>query len=89
MRDPNCIFCKICAGETDTKFIYEDDLVVVFPDLYPKAKTHVLITAKKHIPSLNDLDESQDLALMGHMITLLPKIAHELGLKGFVLCSQN
>ena len=65
-----------------TKFIYEDEHVVVFPDIKPKATTHVLLTSKKHITSLNALDDS-DTALMGHMVQLLPKIAKQLGIHSF------
>jgi len=78
----DCIFCKIAAGEMDTKFIYEDEQVVVFPDLHPKATTHLLVTSKKHIPSLNAITD-QDAKLMAHMIATLPRVAKELGLKGF------
>lgn len=77
-----CIFCKIAAGEMDTKFIYEDELVVVFSDIHPKAKTHILVTSKKHIPSLNSL-EDQDIKLMGHMVQLLPIVAKQLGIHSF------
>lgn len=78
----DCIFCKIVAGEMDTRFIYEDDQVVVFNDIRPKADTHVLITAKKHIPSLNQLTP-EDTRLMGHMVQLLPQVARELGINSF------
>lgn len=78
----DCIFCKIVAGEMDTKFVYEDEQVVVFADHRPKATTHMLITAKKHIPSLNALSEN-DSKLMGHMIQTLPLVARQLGLKSF------
>ncbi len=78
----DCIFCKIAASETNTKFIYEDEQVIVFADIKPKATTHVLVTPKKHIASLNTL-EASDTRLMGHMVQLLPKIAQQLGLKGF------
>ena len=78
----DCIFCKIAAGEMDTKFIYEDEDVMVFNDIRPKADTHVLITAKKHIPSLNSLT-NEDSKLMGHMVQMLPQIAKQLGIKSF------
>lgn len=78
----DCIFCKIAAGEMDTRFVYEDEQVVVFPDLHPKATTHLLVTSKKHIPSLNQITD-QDAKLMAHMIGTLPRVAKELGLKGF------
>ncbi len=78
----DCIFCKIIDGEMNTKFIYEDEQVVVFPDISPKANTHLLITSKKHIPSLNSLNE-HDTKLMGHMVQLLPIIARQLGIHSF------
>ena len=78
----DCIFCKIVAGEMDTKFIYEDELVVVFPDIRPKADTHLLVTSKKHIPSLNALTDS-DIKLMGHMVRLLPEVAKQLDIRSF------
>lgn len=78
----DCIFCKIIAGTLATKFIYEDEHAVVFADIHPKAKTHLLITSKKHISSLNAIN-NEDINLMGHMIYLLPTIAKQLGIKGF------
>lgn len=78
----DCLFCKIVSGDMDTRFIYEDEQVVVFPDIHPKATTHLLVTPKKHIQSLNEITD-QDSKLMAHMISVLPKIAKELGIKGF------
>lgn len=78
----DCIFCKIVAGEMDTKFVYEDEQVVVFNDIRPKATTHLLVTSKKHIPSLNQISD-QDTKLMGHMIKVLPEVARQLGIKSF------
>lgn len=78
----NCIFCKIVARETDTKFIYEDEQVVVFADISPKATTHVLLVPKKHISSLNTINDA-DTKLMGHMTCLLPKVAAQLQIKSF------
>lgn len=78
----NCIFCKIIAGELNTKFTYEDEEVIVFPDIKPKATTHMLIVPKKHITSLNTLKDTDNM-LMARMVQLLPKIAKQLGIKGF------
>ncbi|MDF2939947.1 MAG: histidine triad nucleotide-binding protein [Gammaproteobacteria bacterium] len=75
----NCIFCKIVKGEIPSKKVYEDELFMAFYDLYPKAKTHVLVIPKQHIESLAHLS-SQDAELMGKLTTLLPKLAKELGL---------
>lgn len=75
----DCLFCKILAGEIPSDKIYEDDLVYVFRDIYPKAEVHLLIIPRVHIESLNELDESHD-EVMAHMMRLLPKIAKEQGL---------
>ena len=55
--EKECIFCKIVRGEIPTKFLYENDLLVVFKDINPQAPVHLLIVCKKHIRSINDLAE--------------------------------
>jgi histidine triad (HIT) family protein len=50
---PDCLFCKIIAGEIPSKKIYEDDHTFAFEDIDPKAPTHVLVVPKKHIEGLN------------------------------------
>ncbi len=44
----DCIFCKIIQGEIPTEFLYEDENVVAFKDLYPQAPIHILIVPKAH-----------------------------------------
>ena len=78
----DCIFCKIIAKTANANIIFEDDNIVVFPDLHPKAKTHLLIVPKKHIKSLLELSPSDD-ELLAHMILELPKLARQVGVKGF------
>ncbi len=46
----NCVFCQIREGKIPTKLFYEDADVMVFPDIHPQAKTHLLIVPKKHVP---------------------------------------
>jgi histidine triad (HIT) family protein len=77
MKD--CLFCKIAAGEIPAAKVFEDDQVVVFKDIHPKADVHLLMVPRVHIASLDDLDESHD-AVMSHMMRLLPRIAKEQGL---------
>ena len=57
----DCLFCKIINKELSSDIIYEDDEVIVFKDIHPKAPFHVLIVPKKHIGSISDL-EDKDLA---------------------------
>ena len=50
-----CLFCQIARRETLTHFLYEDDHLVVFKDIHPKAPVHLLIVPVRHIRSINDL----------------------------------
>ena len=75
----DCLFCKIAAGEIPADIVFEDEQVVVFRDIYPKADVHLLLIPRLHIASLNELDSSHD-ALIAHMMRLLPKLAKEQGL---------
>lgn len=75
----DCLFCKIAAGEIPADKVYEDDQVIVFKDIYPKAKVHLLVVPREHIESLNEMDAAHD-ALMAHMMRLLPTLAKEQGL---------
>lgn len=78
----DCIFCKIVNGDIPAKTVYEDEHLLAFHDIAPKADTHLLVIPKAHIENLNDLQpEHQN--LMGHLIMTLPKIAAGQGLTGF------
>jgi len=59
----DCVFCKIVAGELPAKKEYEDEEVVAFWDLHPKAPIHLLIIPKVHIESLGLMKE-EDLSLL-------------------------
>jgi histidine triad (HIT) family protein len=79
MKDPNCLFCKIIAGEIPVAQVYSDEHVVVFKDINPKAPIHLLMVSKEHIISLNEL-ETQHNNLIAQMIRTLPIIAKQQGL---------
>lgn len=57
MRDDNCIFCKIAAGEIPSATLYEDEDFRVILDLNPASKGHALILPKEHYRNLYDLDD--------------------------------
>lgn len=65
--EKDCIFCKIVNGEMSTEFLYENDTIVVFKDINPIAPVHLLIVSKKHIKSINDL-EQEDKKIVSEMI---------------------
>lgn len=85
----DCLFCKISNGEIPSKTIYEDDLVRVFLDINPNTNGHSLIVPKKHIITVDDLDE--ELAM--HILKIEKKIKNllkdKLNIKGLTIVQNN
>ena len=82
----DCIFCKIINKEITSDVVYEDNEIIAFNDISPKAKIHVLIVPKKHIDTIKDLKEDeQDEILVGKMVVVARNIAKEKNLDGYQL----
>jgi histidine triad (HIT) family protein len=77
-NDPNCIFCKIVAGQIPSKKVYEDAELFAFHDINPWAPVHVLVIPRQHIVSLADVGPEHD-AMLGRMLGLAPRLMRELG----------
>lgn len=77
-HDPNCIFCKIVAGQIPSRKAYEDEDVLVFHDIHPWAPVHLLIIPKLHIATHADVRPAHE-RLLGKMLLLAPKLAKEQG----------
>jgi histidine triad (HIT) family protein len=73
------IFGKIIRREIPADIVYEDDRVIVFKDINPRARVHLLVIPKKEIATLFELTP-EDKDLMGHMMLLLPQLAKAHGL---------
>jgi histidine triad (HIT) family protein len=72
------LFTRIVNREIPAKIVYEDDRVLAFEDIAPKAPTHVLVIPKQEIASLDALaDDDRDLA--GHLLLVIRRLARELG----------
>ena len=84
------LFEKIIAREIPADIVYEDDLVLAFNDINPKAPTHDLIIPKKPIPRIAEA-EPEDHQVRGHLLLKAREVAGELGLheKGFRLVFNN
>jgi histidine triad (HIT) family protein len=78
MADMDCIFCKIAAGEIPSKKIFEDDEMLAFHDIDPKAPVHFLVIPKRHIKNIMEC-ETEDGALLGRLLLKAQEIARELG----------
>jgi len=78
MADPgsNCLFCRIVDGEIPAKKVYEDEHVLAFEDISPKAPTHVLIIPKKHFSGLNEA-QAEDAEVIGRCHLVAAEIARQ------------
>lgn len=89
----DCIFCKIINKEIPSTIVYEDSEIIAFRDINPVTPIHILVIPKKHIESLIDLKQDDEL-LIGKIYTVINKIAKQEGIseKGFrviVNCGED
>ena len=88
-QDPNCIFCKIVAGQIPSKKAYEDEEILAFHDIHPWAPVHILIIPKVHVATLYDATAAHQAAL-GKMLAVAGRLAREAGARdGFRTIINN
>jgi histidine triad (HIT) family protein len=75
----DCLFCRIVAGAIPVTRVYEDERVLVFPDINPQAPVHLLVIPKAHHASLAHTGPEDD-ALLGYLLAGAAHVANELGL---------
>ncbi|HEX6139690.1 MAG TPA: histidine triad nucleotide-binding protein [Candidatus Limnocylindria bacterium] len=80
--DPDCLFCRIASGEIAADRVLEDDRVIVFRDINPRAPTHVLAIPREHIASAAEVTEA-DGDLLAALFGALKRVAREGGLSGY------
>lgn len=84
----DCIFCKIISGEIPSNRVYEDEQVLAFRDIAPKAPVHVLIIPKTHIAGVREITADNS-AVVAHIFTVIPQIAQQLGITDYRVVSNN
>src|SRR5437762_616878 len=75
----DCVFCKIRDGLIPKEFIYQDDDVMVFPDIHPRNKVHLLFVPKKHVEEVLAVE---DATIYMKLFTVLQRVAKEHKLEG-------
>lgn len=79
------VFARIIDRSVPADIVYEDERVVAFRDIHPRAPVHILVVPREPIATLNDADASHE-ALLGHMMLTAARVAREAGLeKGYRL----
>lgn len=73
----DCLFCNIAQGLIPANKVYEDEIMLAFRDIHPKAPTHILLIPKTHIATLAD---AEDPALLGEMMHRIRLIAESEGM---------
>jgi histidine triad (HIT) family protein len=84
---PDCLFCKIVADEIPSTRVLENEAVIVFRDVNPKAPTHVLAIPRRHLDSVADLNDA-DGDLLAALFAAMRQVAQELGLRGYRIVSN-
>ena len=77
--DPDCLFCKIVAGEIPANVVLKNDQVTVFRDINPQMPTHVLMVPNRHIADAEALSPADD-AIVGTLVRTAQEVARQEGL---------
>ena len=77
----NCIFCKIVAKEISADVVAEDVEFLVFKDINPKARVHLIIIPKTHLGPVNALSD-EDKSSLGGLILKAKETAENIGVSG-------
>lgn len=79
MSAQDCIFCKIVDGSLPADLVYENESLIAFRDIDPKAPTHVLLIPRRHVATMNDLQDGDE-SLVGDLFITAARIAADEGL---------
>ena len=84
----DCLFCKIVAGDIPSNKVYEDDKVLAFYDIEPKAPVHVLVIPKAHLAGAREVTVDNS-AAVAHVFETIPQIAAKLGVTDYRIVTNN
>ena len=86
----DCLFCKIINKEIKSSIVFENDNVLIFEDISPKAPVHLLAVPKKHIVSILEI-EKLDSTVLKELMEAMSRVALEMGLdeEGFRIVTNT
>jgi len=79
VSDSDCLFCKVAAGEIPATIVYEDEHLVAFRDIDPKAPVHLLVIPRRHVASLDDAAD-EDGPMLGDILLAARDLARREGI---------
>jgi histidine triad (HIT) family protein len=88
--DSDCLFCRIAAGEVPADVVHQDDEIVAFRDIAPRAPVHILLIPRVHIASAGDL-RAEHAALLGRLFEVAADLAKREGVgdSGFRIVTNS
>jgi histidine triad (HIT) family protein len=86
--DPDCLFCKIAAGEIPATRVYEDDRTIAFMDINPATRGHLLVIPREHWSDVLEIG-AEDLAACARAAqTMAARVKERLGADGVNLLNS-
>jgi histidine triad (HIT) family protein len=82
MADPDCLFCRIAAGEVPATVVYEDDQTISFMDINPSVRGHALVIPRAHSTDIRDIEPDDLAACMRSVQTVARKAIAGLDAEG-------
>jgi histidine triad (HIT) family protein len=83
----DCLFCRIAAGEIPSDRVLEDDEIIAFRDISPRAPTHVLVIPRRHVADLQSLTDA-DADLAAALFRGVREVASNAGLRSYRVVSN-
>lgn len=86
----DCLFCKIIQKEIPSEILFQDETITVFKDINPAAPVHLLVIPNKHIPSVREMDEGDEI-ILGKLFSGAKAVAEKVGIAeaGYRLIINN
>ena len=85
----DCLFCEIIKGNIPSKKVYEDDKVFVFLDINPNTNGHMLIVPKKHVVTVDDIDNGLAIHILDVEKKLKRLLEEKLNIEGLTIVQNN
>jgi histidine triad (HIT) family protein len=89
MSDPDCLFCKIVAGDIPATKVYEDDRTIAFMDVNPGARGHLLVIPRAHSANLHEIGPDDLAAVATAVQTMAGRVVDKLGADGVNVIQNN
>jgi len=89
MKDPDCIFCRIAAGDIPATKVFQDDACLAFMDIGPLAEGHLLLIPKTHAETLDKMSADQAAAVLRHLPALVRAVKETTGCEGVNVLQNN